>query len=45
MSGNTNNAFVHQRMLGVGVDFIRKPFALDALASDVSKVLDARIRA
>jgi CheY-like chemotaxis protein/two-component sensor histidine kinase len=41
MSGYTDNAIVHQRVLDEWANFIQKPFPTDALARKVRNVLDA----
>ena len=42
MSGYTDNAIVHHGVLEEGVNYIQKPFTLDALAHKVREVLDQR---
>jgi PAS domain S-box-containing protein len=42
MSGYTDNAIVHHGVLEEGVNYIQKPFTLDALARRVREVLDQR---
>jgi DNA-binding NtrC family response regulator len=42
MSGYTNNAIVNHGVLEEGVNYIQKPFTLDALARKVREVLDQR---
>jgi signal transduction histidine kinase/CheY-like chemotaxis protein len=41
MSGYTANVIAHQGVLEQGVQFIEKPFSVDALAAKVRQVLDA----
>jgi CheY-like chemotaxis protein len=42
MSGYTDDAIVHHGVLEEGVNYIQKPFTLDALARKVREVLDQR---
>ncbi len=42
MSGYTDNAMFHQKLLNAGSAFIQKPFTLDALEEKVAKILEAR---
>ena len=42
MSGYTANAIVHHGVLDVGLDFIAKPFALDAFSLKVDELLSRR---
>ena len=41
-TGYTRNAVVHNGKLDEGVDLIRKPFSLEALATKIRSVLEAR---
>ena len=41
MSGYTDNAMFHQKLLTAGASFIQKPFTLDALEEKVGKILDS----
>ena len=41
MSGYTANIIVHQGVLDQGVQFIQKPFSIDALTAKVREVLDS----
>ena len=40
MSGYTDNVIAHSGVLDEGVDFIQKPFTIQALATKVREVLD-----
>jgi two-component SAPR family response regulator len=40
MSGYTNNATAHHRVLETGMNYIPKPFTLEGLARKVREVLD-----
>jgi CheY-like chemotaxis protein len=40
MSGYTDNAMFHQKLLDAGSEFIQKPFTLDALGERVGKILN-----
>jgi two-component SAPR family response regulator len=40
MSGYTENAITHHGVLEKGMNYIQKPFAVDALARKVREVLD-----
>ncbi len=40
MSGYTDNAIVHRGVMGKGMNYIQKPFTVDALAKRVREVLD-----
>ncbi|MGQ9510037.1 MAG: ATP-binding protein, partial [Thermodesulfobacteriota bacterium] len=40
MSGYTDNAIIHHGVMEEGIDFIQKPFSLEALARKVREVLD-----
>ncbi|MFZ5445466.1 MAG: PAS domain S-box protein [Myxococcota bacterium] len=42
MSGYTENAIVHHGVLDAGLDFIAKPFAIDAFAAQVDALLRRR---
>lgn len=42
MSGYTDNAMFHQRLLDTGAHFIQKPFTLDTLDDKVTQALDSR---
>jgi PAS domain S-box-containing protein len=44
MSGYTDNAMLHQKVLEAGSCFIQKPFTLDVLEDKVTQALDARPR-
>jgi two-component SAPR family response regulator len=41
MSGYTNSAIVHHGILEEGMNYIQKPFTLEALARKVREVLDS----
>jgi two-component SAPR family response regulator len=40
MSGYTNNATAHHRVLETGMNYIQKPFTIEGLARKVREVLD-----
>ena len=43
MSGYTDNAMFHQKLLGAGAAFMQKPFTLDVLEEKVAQALDPRL--
>jgi PAS domain S-box-containing protein len=42
MSGYTDNAMFHQKLLGAGAAFMQKPFTLNVLEEKVAQVLDSQ---
>jgi len=45
MSGYTDNAMFHQKLLETGIIFIQKPFSLNALEEKVRQTLETKARA
>jgi PAS domain S-box-containing protein len=45
MSGYTDNAMFHQKLLGAGAAFMQKPFTLNVLEEKVAQVLEDRVTA
>ena len=45
MSGYTDNAMFHQKLLEAGTLFLQKPFAIDALEDKVGQILESKVRA
>lgn len=43
MSGYTDNAMFHQKLLNAGVAFIQKPFTLDVLEEKVARTLETKL--